>query len=279
MKNKITLFGGFNYRRFLMVMPRKYGKGYRAVGDYGEFEVLEYVSKKEVLIRFTETGYETTASANNVAKGKVKDPFRPNVWGIGYLGNAKASYKDNGKIRLKVSYNTWSHMLRRCYGFAAENVKTYQDCSVCDEWLCFENYEKWFDENYIESYHVDKDLKVIGNRIYSPETCVFIPPRINTILGFKTYNSVRKDGFKHLPVGVSWHKRDLVYTARCWDEDKLVSLGYHHTPEAAFYEYKNYKEAVIKRVSKKYYDLGLLDKIVYENLQRYTVTEEGHSFK
>ena len=34
---------------------RKYDVGYKAVGDYAEsLEVIEYVSKREVLVRFTE---------------------------------------------------------------------------------------------------------------------------------------------------------------------------------------------------------------------------------
>lgn len=257
---------------------RKYDVGYKATGDYGEFEVIQYISKREMLIRFTDTGYETWCYSNNVAKGKVKDPFIPNVWGVGYLGNAKASYRENGKSHLKTSYNTWSHMIRRCYGFAGENVMTYDDCTVCKEWLCFETYEKWFDEHHIEGFQVDKDLKITGNRKYSPETCTFIPNRINAILGFKTNNSVRKDEYKDLPVGVSWHKRDEVYTARCWDGDKLASLGYHDTADQAFLRYKDFKERLIKSVTQDYYEKGLLDYDVYHNLQNYVVVKEGHSF-
>lgn len=261
-----------------MVMPRKYDVGYKAIGDYGEFEVIEYKNKREVFIRFVDTGYETWCAANTIAKGKVKDPFYPNVWGVGFLGNTSASYRNNGKTVLKISYNTWSHMIRRCYGFGGDKIKTYDDCSVCEEWLCFENYEKWFDDNYIEGFQVDKDLKIIGNRIYSPETCVFIPNRINAILGFKTNNTIRKEEYKHLPVGVSYHKRDKVYTARCWNGDKLLHLGYHSSPEEAFREYKTCKENIIKSVSRKYYNEGMIPVEVYNNLQNYSVKPEGHTF-
>ena len=100
-----------------MVMPRKYDVGYKAIGDYGEFEVIEYINKSKVLIKFTLTGNKIWCASSNVAKGRVKDPFYPNVWGVGFLGNATSSYRDSdGKTKLKTSYNTWSHMLRRCYG-------------------------------------------------------------------------------------------------------------------------------------------------------------------
>lgn len=45
-------------------------------------------------------------------------------------------------------------------------------------------------------WHLDKDILVAGNKIYSPETCLFVPNRINSLLirGVKT---------GPLPLGVS----------------------------------------------------------------------------
>lgn len=262
-----------------MVMPRKYDVGYKAKGDYGEFEVIEYIDKSKVLIKFSLTGYEVWCASNNVAKGRVKDPYYPNVWGVGYLGNAKASYKNlEGKTCLKTSYNTWAHMIRRCYGFAGDKVNTYDDCSVSDDWLCFEIYERWFDKYYKEGYQVDKDLKYLGNRVYSENTCTFIPNYINAILGYKTHNTVRQEKFKDLPVGVSFHKRDLVYCARCWDGGKLQSLGYHNNPQSAFNAYKIYKERLLKEIAGRAYSRKEICKQVYENLYNYVVYPEGHKY-
>ena len=35
--------------------------------------------------------------------------------------------------------------------------------------------KEWFDKNYIEGWHLDKDLIVKGNKVYSPTTCM-LPP-------------------------------------------------------------------------------------------------------
>lgn len=52
----------------------------------GELEVLKYVSNKEVIVRFTETGFEKLVEAGQIAKGSVKDPYFPTIGGVGYLG-------------------------------------------------------------------------------------------------------------------------------------------------------------------------------------------------
>lgn len=46
---------------------------------------------------------------------------------------------------------------------------------------------KWYSEHkYIlskdDSLELDKDIKVIGNKIYSPDTCLLLPHRLNTIV-------------------------------------------------------------------------------------------------
>lgn len=237
-------------------MPRKYDEGYKCSGKYGVFEVLEYVNKKHELVRFIKTGHEKWTNASSVSSGLVKDPFFPTVHGVGYIGNASSSFNVDNKTVVKKSYTVWAHMIRRCYEVDTFLDKTYKGCSVCPEWLCFENYEVWYDTNYKEGFEVDKDLKYLGNRVYSPETCTFIPSRINSMIGFKTFNSVRKESNAELPVGVSYHKRDNVYTAQCYDGDRLVSLGYHESPDEAFSAYKEFKLKTIRSISSSYYKRG-----------------------
>jgi hypothetical protein len=49
-------------------------------------------------------------------------------------------------------------------------------------------------------WHLDKDILVVGNRVYSPETCIFVPTRINNL--FVTRESLRGD----YPLGVKLSK-------------------------------------------------------------------------
>lgn len=71
-------------------------------------------------------------------------------------------------------YNVWKNMIRRCYNKSDSAFKIYGGAgvTVCDEWRLFSNYMKWYDENYIEGYEVDKDLG--GLNEYSPTGCRFI---------------------------------------------------------------------------------------------------------
>ncbi len=78
------------------------------------------------------------------------------------------------------AYSRWNSILMRCYcNSYHERFPTYKDCTVAKEWHNFQNFAKWFEENYIEGYHVDKDIKVKGNRVYGPDTCIFVTPQKN----------------------------------------------------------------------------------------------------
>lgn len=81
-----------------------------------------------------------------------------------------------------VAMQRWRGVLERCL---SENFKskhpTYKDCTVNEDWKYFSNFKVWFDLNYIEGYHLDKDILVIGNKEYGPLTCRFIPQYINCL--------------------------------------------------------------------------------------------------
>lgn len=83
-------------------------------------------------------------------------------------------------------YKKWTKMLERAYDpLCHEKKPTYKGCSVCEEWLLFSNFKKWIDEQPHrdwESKGLDKDFLVEGNKVYSPETCVFIKKCINDFI-------------------------------------------------------------------------------------------------
>lgn len=149
----------------------------------------------------------------------------------------------NGKM-IK-SYIVWNDMLKRCYSSKyQEKNPTYIGCSVCDEWLSFNNFKNWYDNNYIENYQLDKDLLKRGNKIYSSDTCVFIPNFINTIL-IKCDKSRGKN-----KIGVCYHKRIKKYVAKLNKNDGVQHhLGYFDTEEVAYQAYKIAKENHIKEVA------------------------------
>lgn len=163
----------------------------------------------------------------------------------------------------------WQSMITRCED-KQYHIKepSYKDCSICKRWHYLSNFKEWFDnpENgYREGYHLDKDILVKGNKLYSPDTCCFVPTEINTIF---TKNNQRRGG---LPIGVSVNQGREGYRGVCTKYGKRHHLGYFKTPEEAFCAYKEAKESYIKEVAQEYYERGEITKKVFDALMRYEV--------
>lgn len=79
----------------------------------------------------------------------------------------------------KKALDRWHSMIKRCYNPNDKSYKYYgaKGVYVCDEWLVFSNYLKWFLDHYIEGFQVDKDLS--NSNGYSPDTCMFISQEDN----------------------------------------------------------------------------------------------------
>ena len=162
----------------------------------------------------------------------------------------------NGKNKIDRSlpgYNSWHGMLDRCYGTDSHKLKrTYTECNVCKEWLNLYNFNEWYVNNYYsipgEKMELDKDILVRGNKIYSPETCVFVPKRINLLI----LKSERKRG--EFPIGVYYDRGKKKYVASLSYEGKSLKIKRCDLPIEAFFWYKWYKEAYIKQVADEYKD-------------------------
>lgn len=232
---------------------------------YGEYEIKEIITTKRIRIKFTLTGTEKWVIQKNILQGSIRDPWFPRTYGVGYSGNAKVSV--NGKA--KKSHSVWVRILERCYT-KDERLKTYWDVTVCDEWLNYENFEKWYDENHKEGYHIDKDFTIIGSKVYSPETCTFMPHRINSLIGKNTFDNKERD--KSLPCGVTFNKGKQKYEAKYRNGSEAIHLGTFPTAESAFSEYKRFKEKHIREVVTEEFELGNITETVYNNLMNYEVT-------
>ena len=181
--------------------------------------------------------------------GEVKCPYEPRYYGKGYLGEGKYKVRENGKITDE--YKIWHGVLQRCYDPKfQEKHTTYKDCKVEDYLLNFQHMEKWLEDNYYEvpgeKMCLDKDILCKGNKIYSRDTCIFVPERIN-LLFTKSDKSRGKNpiGVIELPSGN--------YRVFCNDRyGEQIPLGTYKTKEEAFRIYKEYKEKVIKEVIDSY---------------------------
>ena len=108
--------------------------------------------------------------------------------------------------------------------------------------------------------NLDKDILIKGNKIYSPETCIFVPKNINLL--FVKSDAKRGD----YPIGVNYNKRSGKFVARCGEYGKRVNLGTFRTPEEAFNAYKNAKMDRICELANFYYSKNAIKKEVYDNL-------------
>ena len=100
-----------------------------------------------------------------------------------------------------IAYRRWFGILQRCYSPTTEQAgRNYKGCKVCKEWLTFSNFKKWFDENYVDGWQIDKDIIESGNRVYSPDTCCFVPNIINIffIRPKREKRGVFKEGNKYI---------------------------------------------------------------------------------
>lgn len=214
-----------------------------------EMIVEEYNSFYDVYVRFVQTGNIVKTRWDHFCSGSIRNPLDKTVCGIGYIGEGLYKTHENGSHSKK--YTTWSGMLQRCYGKTKKvNNPSYLDCSVVEEWHNFQNFAKWYDENYYEvdgqRIDLDKDILKKGNKIYSPETCIFAPKIINSLF-------VKNDSVRGInPIGVRLRKFGK-YQAACNDiNGKMTSIGHYLTAEEAFMAYKHFKENVIVRVAEKY---------------------------
>ncbi|UGO50657.1 HNH endonuclease [Bacillus phage vB_BanS_Sophrita] len=215
---------------------------------YGhKMTIVSYNKYSDIVVEF-EDGYQVHTGYHAFKKGQVKSLYDRTVIGVGFLGGRKYKITDENNKMTK-QYATWREMLKRCYSpkFQKENT-TYIGCIVTEEWHNFQNFAKWFDENYYEIFgeqvELDKDILIKGNKVYSPETCVFVPKYINQIFtkqeSTKGYH-IEKSTNKYRVVG-----RDV--------SGKRVSLGLFKEPSEALFVYKTFKEKTIKELANQYID-------------------------
>jgi hypothetical protein len=229
-----------------------------------EIEIIEYFGCMNCTIIFND---KERAVINNTTysclkKGQISNPYHPSVCGVGYFGIGSFKAKVNGEKT--PHYESWSRIIKRCYSEKSQKRNpTYISCVVDESWHNFQNFAEWYEENYnpeiMQGWHLDKDILVKGNKVYSSETCCFVPQEINKL--FKFYNSNT-----NYPTGVGFHKRDKKYVLTSF---RSKYLGYFETLDSAFHKHKEMKEKHIKEVADKW--KGQISDEVYQAMYNYQV--------
>jgi len=186
------------------------------------------------------------------------------VYGVGINDWVGAVWVDGKVIR---EYKLWHGMLERCFSEKCkQKYPTYEGVTCSKEWLSMTNFVNDVSKMKgfgLSGWCLDKDILQKGNKLYSKDTCCFVPQEVNLLL-IKCDNSRGE-----WPVGVDFHKATGKFRASLAINGKRKSLGYFTTPEEAFFAYKAAKEAYIKEVATKW--KHLLDERVYLALMTYDV--------
>lgn len=222
--------------------------------SFGDFLILGYEIKpygnrdrKMVKIKFVETDYETFTEPYFAVKGLVRDPFYPKVYGKGFIGSPKPV-----EAKHKKCHEVWQDMFYRCYGNNVVNKRLYKDVKVCEEWHNFQNFIPWFEDNYIEGYRLDKDLKILDSKLYSPETCTFVPHRVNSFVT------------NRLKVGVSYCSSNDTWKAQCANNGHNHQIGNYKSKELAVEKYKNFKLRLLSELRDEYPEV--ITDIIFNNI-------------
>ena len=137
-------------------------------------KIVAYRSTEDIDIQFEDGTIVFNKWYSCFSKGTIKNPNLRNIFNVGYIGVGEYPVKINYKTT--ISFSVWYGMLRRCYECKSlMRHPTYKDVTVCEEWHNFQNFAKWFEENYVEGWVLDKDILSKGNKIYSPETFPRLP--------------------------------------------------------------------------------------------------------
>lgn len=169
----------------------------------------------------------------------------------------------NGKRGYCPFYQAWVSMLSRCYSEKYQDKKpTYIDCSVCNEWLTFSNFKSWMEQKDWKGKHLDKDLLIEGNKVYSPTTCIFVDRMTNI---FTTDSGASRGQF---PIGVCFHKRVGKFRACCRNPftKKNENLGYFTCPNQAHLAWKKRKHELACQLA----DLQTDERVAKVLRDRYT---------
>jgi hypothetical protein len=226
-------------------------------------EILEYTSSKNSTVKFEDGTILYNVQFTRLLNSNIENPNFPFLYGIGYKGIGKYKIFSNNKINR--IYFLWHSMFKRCY---SGEFETYKGVTVCEEWYNYQVFAEWVEKNWKDymnkTWDLDKDIICPKCKIYSPETCTFVPHEINIL--YSKLNTYSNKGKYLKGVYITPFNR---FQAQIYKNKKLCYLGSYDTELEAFQAYKTAKEQHIKEVADKWKDLINLK--VYENMYNYQI--------
>ena len=230
-----------------------------------EMKIIKYENGRNISVEFKESGNIISSNYPCFLKGSIKDNYNNFIFGKGYIGIGKYKSTLNGETTKM--FNAWKGISRRSYDSSIKENPSYIGCSVIEDWNNFQVFGEWYNHNYYEvdneEMTLDKDILVKRNKIYSPDTCIFVPKNINILF-------TKRSRFRgKYPIGVHYQKQNQKYIAQCSNRGEEIYLGCFDNPKLAFNTYKKYKENLIKQVAEEY--KNKIPKMLYDAMYKYEI--------
>ena len=200
--------------------------------------------------------------------GAIKNPYHPSVYNVGYFGVGEYAGKINGKNT--DAYEVWRGIIRRCYDESHQSINpTYIGTTVSYEWLNFQNFAKFYYTNIpkIEGvrFALDKDIlqQSVEYKIYSKETCIFIPMEINS---FMTNKQDKHNTSGYTGVSENTNKKGF-YRSQINDFEtgKYICIKSNcETKEEAYKLYQEYRKCNAEKVKVYLRSLNYLSEYIIQ---------------
>lgn len=186
---------------------------------------------------------------------------RRKLHGIGINdANYSTQIRYSGERLICPAYSAWADMIRRghCNKFKSNN-KSYVGVSVCEEWHRFSNFRKWWIENQVDGWQIDKDI-LSDKKEYSPDLCVFVPQWLNL------FTSTKAAGRGLFPLGVHFNIYHNSYQAKCKHPFGMYEhLGYFKTQDVAHEAWLSRKLEIALELKPK---MDEIDERIYHGVVR-----------
>jgi len=213
----------------------------------GSVVVVEYINHMKVLVEHSdEYAHRATVRSCHLRNGQLKNPYKKHAYGFGFIGDGNYTSRSGGERA--PAYESWKGILTRAYceKFHKKHP-SYLGVTVCDEWLNFQVFASWWNKEPNSGrvdFHLDKDLRIGGNKEYSPRACSFVPASINALI------AGCDNACGSLPQGV--RTRGKAFQAALRVKGKSVYLGTYGTPEQAFKAYQSAKEQHVRLMAQEW---------------------------
>jgi hypothetical protein len=157
-------------------------------------------------------------------------------------------------------YERWRSILCRCYSKKFHNKnKSYEECFICDDWKYSSNFKKWMEGQDWEGRVLDKDILIKNNKIYGPETCIFVSIEINSLI-IKTHKN------RSYPIGVYKSNTKNKFDAKISINGKGIFLGSYLDKFDAHRSWQYYRFNYVKEIALTQKNLILRDKLLEMSL-------------